>query len=218
MTQTEENYLKAIYHLSQELRGEVPTNAIADTLQTKASSVTDMLAKLSNKELVNYTKYQGATLTEQGKKIALQIIRKHRLWEVFLVEKLGFSWDEVHDIAEQLEHIQSPLLIEKLDQFLGKPHFDPHGDPIPDAKGQMKQVEKLLLEALAKNESGHVVGVKQSSTPFLQHLERLNITLGTHITIISCNEFDNSFTIRLNHDKQIDVSKEVAANLFVQPD
>jgi DtxR family Mn-dependent transcriptional regulator len=110
------------------------------------------------------------------------------------------------------------LLIEKLDQFLGKPHFDPHGDPIPDAKGQMKQVEKLLLEALAKNESGHVVGVKQSSTPFLQHLERLNITLGTHITIISCNEFDNSFTIRLNHDKQIDVSKEVAANLFVQPD
>lgn len=173
MTQTEENYLKAIYHLSQEVQGEAPTNAIADKLQTKASSVTDMLAKLSNKELVNYTKYRGATLTEQGKKIALQI---NRLWEFFLVEKLNFSWDEVHDIAEQLEHIQSPLLIERLDLFLGKPRFDPHGDPIPDAKEQMKQVEKQLLEVLAQNKSGHVVGVRQSSASFLQHLERLNIT------------------------------------------
>src|SRR6478752_3743676 len=135
---TEENYLKAIYHLSEDGTIDVSTNAISDALNTKPASVSDMLKKLSQKEVINYIKYQGVSLTPSGRKIALQIIRKHRLWEVFLVEKLKFNWDEVHEIAEQLEHIQSNLLIERLDEFLGFPPFDPHGDPIPNERGEMK--------------------------------------------------------------------------------
>src|SRR5690554_5916872 len=142
---SEENYLKSIFHLQRLSEDGVSTNAIADRMQTKASSVTDMLKKLADKDLVNYIKYQGVTLTNKGKKTAASIIRKHRLWEVFLVEKLDFNWDEVHEIAEQLEHIQSEKLIKKLDAFLGYPKKDPHGDPIPDADGEIISVKKKLF-------------------------------------------------------------------------
>ena len=163
MTFSEENYLKAIYHLTLSSDAEVSTNAIAEMMETKASSVTDMLKKLSEKGLVNYKKYQGVSLTVNGKLAAKMIVRKHRLWEVFLVDKLDFSWDEVHDIAEQLEHIKSEKLINKLDDFLGNPTEDPHGDPIPDANGKIISTEKQLLSELSENQIGICVGVTDTS-------------------------------------------------------
>lgn len=152
-TKTEENYLKAIFHLEEENHKMVSTNAIAEKLQTKASSVTDMIKKLAEKQLAHYIKYQGVTLTEKGKETAIEIVRKHRLWEVFLVEKLNFSWDEVHEVAEQLEHIKSKKLIQQLDLFLGSPTSDPHGDPIPDANGNMLTEQKILLSNLKQDKN-----------------------------------------------------------------
>src|ERR1700744_1137642 len=162
-TLAEENYLKTIYHLSHQ-GDNVSTNQIAAALNTKAASVTDMLKKLADKQLINYTPYQGVTLTAEGEKIALLIIRKHRLWEYFLVEKLNFKWDEVHDVAEELEHISSPELIDRLDDFMGNPKYDPHGDPIPDSNGQFKSHELKPVAALIVNESGIISGVRDHST------------------------------------------------------
>ncbi len=189
MTHSEENYLKAIYHLTVQLEAEVPTNAIAEMMETKASSVTDMLKKLADKALINYIKYQGVSLTEKGTHAAKMIVRKHRLWEVFLVEKLAFTWDEVHDIAEQLEHIKSEQLINKLDDFLGNPTEDPHGDPIPDAQGKITKTEKLLLSELAESETAICVGVKDSSADFLQYLNKQKIALGAVIKSIGKRKF-----------------------------
>ncbi len=172
MTFSEENYLKTIYHLTTVSDSEVSTNAIAEKMETKASSVTDMLKKLAEKDLVNYKKYQGVSLTDNGKLEAKMIVRKHRLWEVFLVEKLDFSWDEVHDVAEQLEHIKSEKLINKLDDFLGNPTEDPHGDPIPDVHGRIIKIEKQLLSELSENRSGICVGVKDTSSEFLKYLDK----------------------------------------------
>jgi DtxR family transcriptional regulator, Mn-dependent transcriptional regulator len=167
LTYTEENYLKAIYHLSDHGKSEVSTNAISDSLKTKPASVSDMLRKLSDKNVINYIKYQGVTLTAKGKKEALQIIRKHRLWEVFLVEKLKFNWDEVHEIAEQLEHIQSKLLIKRLDEFLGFPQHDPHGDPIPNEDGEMTPKKQVSLSEVRVGSQGIVMGLKETSPLFL---------------------------------------------------
>jgi DtxR family Mn-dependent transcriptional regulator len=211
----EENYLKAIYHLQRELGGGVSTNAIADRMETKASSVTDMLKKLAAKELVNYIKYQGVTLTELGQRTALSIIRKHRLWEVFLVEKLNFHWDEVHDIAEQLEHIKSDELVKRLDAFLGRPDFDPHGDPIPDSQGNIKKTEKKLLSEMEKNQRGVCVGVKESSGEFLQYLDKKKITIGTKIEVKGKEFFDGSMVIQVGKD-QFFISNKIAENLYVQ--
>src|SRR3984885_5178673 len=149
-TFTEENYLKAIYHLSHE-SGSVSTNQIAAALNTKAASVTDMLKKLADKALINYEKYQGVTLTSAGQKIALHIIRKHRLWEYFLVEKLNFKWDEVHEMAEEMEHISSVELIDRLDKFMDYPKHDPHGDPIPDSDGKFKVHDLKPVSAIEVN-------------------------------------------------------------------
>ena len=214
-SQSEENYLKTIYHLSLISNKGITTNAIAKKLETKASSVTDMVQKLSEKELIIYKKYQGVTLTEFGKTTAANIVRKHRLWEVFLVEKLNFSWDEVHDVAEQLEHIKSPKLIQELDSFLGFPTQDPHGDPIPDDKGNLKISEKSLLSTLVKNESGICVGVIDSSSEFLQFLDKKGITLGKQITVLEKEEFDDSLSIMIN-DKKLSISQKIATNLFVK--
>jgi len=177
-TLSEENYLKAIFHLERKYPSGVSTNALAEEMETKASSVTDMIKKLSDKDLVNYKKYQGVKLSKSGKHTAVSVIRKHRLWEVFLVEKLGFAWDEVHDVAEQLEHIQSEKLIQELDKFLGFPKQDPHGDPIPDAQGNFSVFNKALLADLDKGDSGICVGLKDSSPAFLQFLDKYNIALG----------------------------------------
>jgi DtxR family transcriptional regulator, Mn-dependent transcriptional regulator len=215
MTFSEENYLKAIYHLTTVTDAEVSTNAIAETMETKASSVTDMLRKLAEKDLVNYKKYQGVSLTDKGRLSAKMIVRKHRLWEVFLVDKLNFAWDEVHDIAEQLEHIKSEQLINKLDDFLGNPTEDPHGDPIPNANGQIVNIEKQLLSELAENQIGICVGVKDSSAEFLKYLDKQEIALGSKIQIIFKESFDLSTKIKVN-GKELTISNKIANNLFVK--
>jgi DtxR family Mn-dependent transcriptional regulator len=214
-TLSEENYLKAIYHLESDSKNGISTNAIAKSLKTKASSVTDMVKKLSEKEVVLYVKYQGVTLTAFGKKTAANIVRKHRLWEVFLVEKLNFSWDEVHEVAEQLEHIKSAKLINQLDALLGFPTHDPHGDPIPDKEGNLKTVEKSLLATLSKNESGICIGVDDSSSEFLQYLDKKGITLGKKITILDKEDFDDSLLIEIDGEK-LSISKKIANNLYIK--
>ena len=215
MTFSEENYLKAIYHLTNQTNSEVSTNAIAEMMETKASSVTHMFKKLAEKDLVIYKKYQGVSLTENGKLSAKMIVRKHRLWEVFLVEKLDFAWDEVHEIAEQLEHIKSEELINKLDDFLGNPTEDPHGDPIPDAQGKIVKSDKQLLCDLEVNQIGICVGVKDSSADFLKYLDKQGIALGSKIEIIAKESFDLSTKIRIN-TVELMISNKIASNLFVK--
>jgi DtxR family Mn-dependent transcriptional regulator len=214
-TLSEENYLKAIYHLEIDADKGISTNSIAKKLETKASSVTDMVKKLSEKEVVVYKKYQGVKLTNYGKKTAANIVRKHRLWEVFLVEKLNFSWDEVHDVAEQLEHIKSPKLINQLDSFLGFPSNDPHGDPIPDKEGNLKIIEKSLLSTFSKNESGVCVGVDDSSSEFLRYLDKKGITLGKQITVLEKEDFDDSLSIEMGN-KKFSISNKIANNLYMK--
>lgn len=212
-TFTEENYLKAIYHLSLQ-SGSASTNQIATALNTKAASVTDMLKKLADKELINYTKYQGVTLTSAGEKIAVSIIRKHRLWEYFLVEKLNFKWDEVHDVAEELEHISSKELIDRLDDFMGNPRHDPHGDPIPDSNGQFKAHELKPVALLGVNETGIISGVRDHTTSFLQYLEKMKLTIGKKIKVTEINDYDHSVILHVE-DKKIHISREVANNLLI---
>ncbi len=215
VTSSEENYIKVIYHLSITATKGVSTNAIAEALNTKASSVTDMIKKLSDKNFISHQKYYGVTLTEKGKNEAKMIVRKHRLWEVFLVEKLGFSWDEVHDIAEELEHIKSEKLTNKLDAYLGFPITDPHGDPIPDQKGKIQIIEKSLLSEVAIQTPFLCVGVKDSSAIFLQYLNKQNISLGSQIKVLEKESFDNSFVIELD-GKTLTISNKIATNLYVQ--
>lgn len=214
-TLAEENYLKAIFHLENDFHGEVSTNAIAESMETKPSSVTDMVQKLGEKKLLTYKRYKGVKLTAEGKKVATNVIRKHRLWEVFLVEKLNFHWDEVHEIAEQLEHIQSEELILRLDKFLGSPEFDPHGDPIPDKHGVLKRTEKKLLSEIDKNQKGVCVGVKESSPEFLQYLDKKKISIGTKITVLGKEFFDGSMIIQVASE-QFFISHKIAENLYVQ--
>lgn len=214
-SQTEENYLKAIYKLLEKTGREVSTNAIAEKVNTKAASVTDMLRKLYDKKLINYKKYQGVTLTSKGEAIAVNIIRKHRLWEVFLVEKLKFKWDEIHDIAEQLEHIQSDPLIERIDSFLNYPKFDPHGDPIPDLNGRFHEQKSQPLSTIAKETTCVVTGVIDHSPLFLKHLEKSGILLGCEIKLLSVTPYDQSLEINLNKTKGIHISNDVARNILV---
>ncbi|MFZ5999885.1 MAG: metal-dependent transcriptional regulator [Bacteroidota bacterium] len=211
----EENYLKAIYHLSKDGANAVLTNEIAEVMSTKAASVTDMVKRLSGKGLISYEKYYGVEISKQGKSEALMVIRKHRLWETFLVEKLGFNWDEVHEVAEQLEHIQSTLLIEKLDAFLGNPSVDPHGHPIPDKNGRIKEVRQIPMSEVTIGNSGQVYSVKNSSPPFLQYLNKIGIQIGVTIQIIGKEEFDGSIEALINNKKTF-VTREVADNVLVR--
>ena len=215
ITLTEENYIKAIYHLSNNGTENVNTNAIAEAMSTKASSATDMIKKLSEKNYADYKKYQGVTLTEKGKRVAVNIIRKHRLWEVFLVEKLNFTWDEVHEVAEHLEHIKSDKLIDELDAFLEHPTHDPHGDPIPDKNGNFQHIDKIVLAKANIGVAYKCVGVDDTSTAFLQYLDSNGIALGTMITVIHKEPYDNSVKIQLK-DTEIVVSQSVAKNLYVK--
>ena len=215
LTQTEENYLKAIFSLSLEASKAVSTNAISEQLATKASSVTDMVKKLSEKKLVNYKKYQGVALTVLGREIAVKIIRKHRLWEVFLVKHLDFSWDEVHDVAEQLEHVKSIKLVKQLDAFLEYPTHDPHGDPIPDADGNIPVHTDLVLASLDIGASCIIIGVKDTSTSFLKYLDSSGITLGTEIALLHKEDFDNSMSLQMGA-KQLSVSHQITKNLLVK--
>ena len=215
MTQSEENYLKIIYHLSQSEKSPISTNAIASKIDSKASSVTDMLKKLAEKNLVSYLKYQGVLLTQNGLSVAKMIVRKHRLWEVFLVDKLHFAWDEVHEIAEQLEHIKSDQLINKLDEFLEFPTYDPHGDPIPDRNGIIVNTEKQLLSDFELNKKCIVIGVKDSSSDFLKYLSKQKIGLGTKIIILQKEPFDNSLLIEIKKVKML-LSAKIANTIFIK--
>ena len=213
---TEENYLKAIYKIIESEGRSVTTNAIAEKMSTKAASVTDMLKKLAAKKLINYKKYQGVTLTAKGEKTALIIIRKHRLWEMFLVEKFNFKWDEVHDVAEQLEHIQSDKLIEELDKFLNYPKADPHGDPIPDAKGKIAAQQSKTLSQYTKNETCIMSGVVDHSPAFLQYLDKSGLMPGREIKIKESTEFDKSMQIVVNKKHTLFISNDVAKNILVK--
>ncbi|MDY0904398.1 metal-dependent transcriptional regulator [Pedobacter sp. CFBP9032] len=210
---TEENYLKIIYHLAENT-DNVQTNAIAAQMQTKPASVTDMIKKLAEKGFVDYIKYQGVTLTDKGRNAAIDIVRKHRLWEVFLVDKLNFKWDEVHDVAEELEHIKSTALIERLDEFLGFPKSDPHGDPIPDKNGRFAKTQFTKLIDLKIGDNGTITGVSQHSSAFLKHLEKLGLTLGKQIEVNDVTDFDGSVEI-LVAAKQINISREVAKHILI---
>lgn len=215
VTLSEENYLKAIYHLGKQGNNAVSTNAIAEQMETKASSVTDMIKKLAEKNLANYVRYQGVSLTKQGRLAAATVVRKHRLWELFLVDKLNFNWDEVHDVAEQLEHIKSEKLINELDAFLKFPKEDPHGDPIPDKDGNITKIEKILLSQIEPDTSCICVGVKNSSKAFLQYLDKINMALGSPVEVLDKEPFDQSVVIQLN-DKKVNVSAITANNLYVK--
>lgn len=212
-TLAEENYLKSIYHLSLNA-GNVSTNQIAASLNTKAASVSDMLKKLADKALVNYAKYQGVTLTSTGEKIAVNIIRKHRLWEYFLVEKLNFKWDEVHEMAEEMEHISSKELIDRLDKFMDYPRHDPHGDPIPDSNGNFKPNDLIAVVDVKINTNGIISGVRDHSAAFLQYLEKQQLTIGKKITVTEVIDYDHSMIIQ-SGDKSIHISREVANNLLI---
>lgn len=216
LSSTEENYIKAIYHLSNGGEKAVSTNTIADELNTAAASVSDMIKKLANKKLLNYKKYHGVNIDDNGKKVALSIIRKHRLWEVFLVNILNFNWDEVHEVAEQLEHIDSPLLTARLDHFLDYPKIDPHGDPIPDEEGNINVGPQFSLLELTLHEEAVITAVENTESLFLQHLDNLGLRLGVKFTITERAEFDGSIMIQLEEDKKIFLSKEVAKNLLVR--
>lgn len=213
-TLAEENYLKSIYHLSMGT-ANVSTNQIAASLNTKASSVTDMLKKLADKALINYTRYQGVSLTPSGEKIAVNIIRKHRLWEYFLVEKLNFKWDQVHDMAEEMEHISSAELINRLDKFMDYPQHDPHGEPIPDCNGLFNTPKLKPISALAINESGVISGVRDHTTSFLQYLEKQGLTIGIKFTVTEIIAFDHSVVLQMENKKEIHISREVANNLLI---
>ncbi|HAW51179.1 MAG TPA: iron-dependent repressor [Flavobacteriales bacterium] len=218
-TQSEENYVKQIFQLSGDHDEWVNTTHLAEKVNLKPSSVTDMVQKLHQKNLVKYKKYKGVRLSENGKDLALKVIRKHRLWEVFLHKKLLFNWDEVHDIAEQLEHISSTELVKRLDKFLNYPKLDPHGDPIPNESGEFSHSDRRQVSDCREDDKGILVGVNDSSSSFLQFLENRELTLGTLLKIKKYQEFDQSFDIELGRGKKVlNISSEVAFNLFISND
>lgn len=211
---SEENYLKAIYSLGGD-EVAVSTRGIAQQLSAKDSSVTDMMKKLAAKGLLDHVKYRGVHLTEEGRKSALVVIRRHRLWEVFLVQKLKFKWDEVHDIAEQLEHIQSKELLNRLDEFLEFPESDPHGDPIPDKDGEMPKQAQIVLSDAECGKSFSIVRVKDDSSDFLQYLDATGMGIGDSITPIRRISYDDSLQIRLSQGKEVHVSRKVSDQILV---
>lgn len=216
LTHTEENYLKAIYNITEREGKAAATNAIATAMNTAAASVTDMLKRLARKKLLNYEKSRGVTLSTEGGYIATMLVRRHRLWEVFLVEKLGYNWDEVHDIAEQLEHVDSVGLIDRLAGFLDNPKFDPHGDPIPDAEGNFTLRQQVLLSEMKVGERGIVVGVQEHSPAFLQFLDRQKLGLGAKVQIMDIFEFDGSVRLRFVDNTENTISAKVSKNLFMR--
>lgn len=213
---TEENYLKAIYKLQEKSDSAISTNAIALSLQTRAASVTDMIKKLNEKKLLEYEKYRGVELTESGRKVAIDTVRKHRLWETFLNRKLNFSWDQVHDIAEQLEHIHSQQLIDQLDEFLEFPTHDPHGDPIPGRNGEIRESNFVMMSQMNKGDMVVISGVVNHSPVFLKHLESIELTLGKELIIREISDFDRSFLVLLDGKTNLQLSQDVVRNLLVK--
>ena len=215
ITRSEENYIKAILSINLEKNSIVSTNEIAKTLETSAASVTEMIKKLQDKKLVIYEKYKGVKLSKAGRIKAFEILRKHRLWETFLVNKLDFSWGEVHEVAEQLEHIKSKKLTDKLDHFLNYPKFDPHGDPIPTKSGIIPSTKRITLSEMKINSKGIIMGVSLDNKEFLDHLTKISISIGTKIEAIDRIIFDQSMKIKIN-SKIEHISKEIANNILIK--
>ena len=211
-----ENYLKAIYKISERENGAVSTSSLAKELETSAASVTDMLRKLSEKKLIEYKKYKGARMTDLGNKMATALIRNHRLWEYFLVEKLHFGWEEVHEIAEELEHIKSEKLINRLDEYLDYPKFDPHGDPIPSKEGKITMRRQVALDSMREGEAGLVVRVQEHTKPFLAYLRERKIALGTRIQKLSATAYDGSINAEVNHEYMVTISQKAAQNILLK--
>jgi DtxR family transcriptional regulator, Mn-dependent transcriptional regulator len=214
---SEENYIKAIFHL-QPADGAVTTNELAAELKTRPASVTDMMKKLKTKKLVHYEAYHGFRLSNDGKKLALIIIRRHRLWEFFLAEKLKFSWEEVHAVAEDLEHVSSKKLIDKLDEFLGFPRFDPHGDPIPDSNGRIETSKQVALQDLPLNKAAVVCHVSDQSSEMLELLGHKKIGIGTKLEVKRKFNFDNSLEIKIRQQAPINISEQLSKNIFARYD
>ncbi len=217
LSHTEEKYLKVIYQQGDNGTAAVSTNVMAASLHTSPAAVTDMVQKLHEKELVVYQKYQGVTISPTGKAHALQIIRKHFLWEVFLVDKLKLGWEEVHEIAEQLEHIQSPVLIQRLDSFLGTPAYSPHGNPIPNAQGEIAHKASVVLTSLEVGSSGIIIALKDGTSPFLQYLNKRNIYLGAQISVVEKLPFDQSMDVSIDQLPKINISRQVSDNILIVP-
>jgi DtxR family Mn-dependent transcriptional regulator len=214
---SEENYIKAIYHLQQEV-DRVNTMLLASTLKTKPASITDMLKKLKTKRLLDYKPYYGFKLSAEGNRVALGIIRRHRLWEFFLAEKLKFNWEEVHEMAEDLEHVSNKKLIDKLDAFLGYPKFDPHGDPIPDQDGKIQKEEHILLSELKVKAQGRVTKIKSHSTKIMDLIAHQQMNIGSKITVKKVFEFDESMEIIIDGKITKNISKQLANNIFIAND
>lgn len=215
-TFSEENYLKAIYNIGRRGATEkISPTAMAEALGNNPASVVDMIKKLVDKKLISYEKTKGVKFTDKGRKAALLIVRKHRLWEVFLHEKLGYTWDEIHEIAEQLEHIQHPELADRLDKYLGFPQFDPHGDPIPKSNGEVPATSTTTLEEVEVGGQCTVVGVKDTSTPFLQYLKQLNVAIGTPVTVAEVIAYDGSRVIKVDAGGKTTVSRKFSENILV---
>jgi DtxR family Mn-dependent transcriptional regulator len=214
-TLSEENYLKAIFRLSQKSDEKITPTAIAEALGNNAASVVDMIRKLTDKQLIEYDKKKGVRLTQQGLKDSILIVRKHRLWEVFLLEKLGFHWDEIHDIAEELEHVSNTSLADRLDKFLGFPEYDPHGDPIPKANGKLPKTFTVSLADVKTGTACKVAAVRDTSSPFLQYLIKLGIGIGTPIQVLEKIEFDQSLVIRINEQDQTTVSQRFSESILI---
>jgi DtxR family transcriptional regulator, Mn-dependent transcriptional regulator len=210
-----EDYIKAIYRLERE--GEkVTTSALAGQLQLTDASITDMIKKLSEKGLVHYEPYRGVGLTARGKRAAMKIVRRHRLWEIYLVKFLGFSWDQVHEEAERLEHVTSDEMEQRLDSALGFPTTDPHGDPIPDAKGELAPPEYTALSEHSLGDVVKVLRVSDDDSRMLQHATKLGLTLMKKLTVREKREFDGSMVIRVG-TKEHFISQQMARSIFVRP-
>ncbi len=214
---SEENYIKAIFHLQQQ-DGFATTNEVANVLNTKPASVTDMMKKLKLKKLLHYEPYQGFRLSTEGNKVAIGVIRRHRLWEYFLSEKLNFTWDEVHEVAEDLEHVSNRKLIDRLDEFLGFPKFDPHGDPIPDINGNFAVTRVVSLQDLAINTKAVVSNIKDQSTEILEVLQHKKISIGSKLEVKKKFDFDNSLEVKIGRQPSITISEQLANNIFVSHD
>lgn len=210
----EENYLKAIYKLTERNKDGAYTNDIANELHVKAATVTEAFKKLGDNGLIHYEKYKAVTLTDEGRAVAVKTIRKHRLWEVFLVEKLGFKWDEIHPMAEELEHIGFEELTERLALFLGNPEFDPHGDPIPDKNGNFAKNKSVKLSTIGLAKTVTMTGIENHTPSFLQHLDKLGLKLGVNITIKDIVDFDKSILVSINDKKDVYLSQELANNIL----
>ena len=210
---SEENYIKSIYHL-QVINERVNAKMLSVAVNTKGASVTDMLKKLHKKKLVDYQPYKSFILTDTGRKMALDVVRKHRLWEFFLVNKLGFKWDQVHEIAEDLEHINSLELINRLDLYLDYPSFDPHGDPIPNSRGKMTEIKQHNLTEITIKKVYTVSYIKDQSTAMLDLLKHYHISIGTRLKVFKRFDFDGSVEIKIDKLPDAIISNQVAKNIY----